>query len=97
MAKRYRVSNPPSPSLASTGEYLLPSDRIQGNKDCIFCGSKTLSYKGVCRKCKWAVSPERIAKLTAKREGQVLALAQEKIWEERDKRERQEQRLETMD
>ena len=77
--KKYRVSNPPSPSLASTGEYVLPSDRIQGTQDCIFCGSLTMSYRRVCNKCKWSVSPERLEILQRKRQGQIEAMQQERI------------------
>jgi hypothetical protein len=90
MAKKYRTSHPPTPELSGMREFNLPSNRIQGSKDCMLCGSKTMSYKGLCKKCKWSISPERVEYLAKKRNGQVLALAQEKIWKERDRDERKD-------
>lgn len=92
MAKKYRVSHPPTPELSGVREFNLPSDRIQGNNDCMFCGSKTLSYKSICGKCKYAISPERYDKLVKYREGQVIAMEQEKEFAKKDKKQKKADR-----
>ena len=92
MAKRYRVSHPPTPELSGVREYNFPSNRIQGSNDCIFCGSKTLSYKSVCRKCKYMVSHERLEYLERRRQGQVELMKQEKLEKELQKERRKQER-----
>lgn len=86
MGKRYRTSSPPTfkkdtniPNLSGVREYSFPSNRIQGNNDCMFCGSKTMSYQSCCRKCRHAVSLEKLEYLERKRQGQIEAMEQERL------------------
>ena len=76
--KNYRESKAPSMNLSGVREYNFPSTRIQGSNECIFCKSLTLSYKSVCRKCKYMVSHERLEYLEHRRQGQIELMEQEK-------------------